>query len=150
MTAPFHGGVVAVKVVLGHRVDAEVGAGQRARDGDTHRGAVGGRDLHLAGLGIDGLDLAEGDVPDQLVAPPSISEDAVGLLDDEVAFEVVVELAGAPLALGDQLGVERLSERLGDGGREPVPEQLVLADDCGVGLVPVAVDPVSSTGQALD
>ena len=36
--------------------------------------------------------------------------------------------------------VEGLPQGVGDGGRQPVPEQLVLADDCGVGLVPVAVD----------
>ena len=41
VTAALDGRVVAVEGVFGHRVDADVGAGQRARDGDPHRGAVG-------------------------------------------------------------------------------------------------------------
>ena len=114
--------------------------GSAPRDGDPHRGAVAERDLHLARLGVDRLDLAQRHVAGQLVAPPSVAEDAVGLLDDDVAFEVVVAAPGAALALGAQRRVEGLSERLADGGREPVPEQVVLADDRGVGLVPVAVD----------
>ena len=114
---------MAVQGVLGHRVDAEVGAGQSARHGDAHRGAVSERDLHLAGLGVDRLDPAQRHVTGQLVAPTTESEDAVGLLDDDVAFEVVVAAPGAALALGGQRGVEGLSERLSDGGREPVPEQ---------------------------
>ena len=93
--------------------------------------------------------LAQGDVPDQLVAPAAVAEYPVGLGDDDVAFEVVEGLAAAPLALGDQLGVEGLSERLRDGGREPVPEQLVLADYGGVGLVPVAV-PGDDGGVLVD
>ena len=89
------GGLVAVGVVLGHGVEPDVGAGRRAGDGDPHRGAVDVGELHLAGLRIDVLELAQGHVPDQLVSPSAKPEDAVGLVDDDVAFQVVVGAPGA-------------------------------------------------------
>ena len=54
------GRVVPVEGVLRHRVDADVGAGQGARHGDPHRGAVALFHLHLAGLGVDRLDPGAG------------------------------------------------------------------------------------------
>ena len=104
------GGLVAVCVVLGHGVEPDVGAGRRAGDGDPHRGAVDVGELHLAGLGIDVLELAQVHVPDQLVAPSAKAEYAVGLVDDGVAFQAVVGAPGAALALRDQRGVEGLPQ----------------------------------------
>ena len=130
---------MAVQGVFGHRVNAGVGAGQSARNGDSHRRAVGAGRLDLAGLGIDGLDLAQRHVPNQLIAPPAVAEDAVCLVNDGVAFEVVEDPASAPLALGDQRGVDGLPQGVGDCGRQPVPEQLVPVDDGGVVVRPVAV-----------
>ena len=90
-----HGGVVALGVLLCHRVEADVRAWRRAGDGDPNRGAVGTGGLDLARLGIDRLKLAQGHVFDQLKAPSPIAEYAVGLVDDGVAFEVVVGASGA-------------------------------------------------------
>ena len=114
---------MALGVLLCHRVEADVSAWRRAGDGDPNRGAVGTGGLDLARLGIDRLKLAQGHVFDQLKAPSPIAEYAVGLVDDGVDFEVVVGTSGAALAVGDQGGVEGLPQGVGDGGREPVPEQ---------------------------
>ena len=75
----------------------------------------------------------------QLMAPPAVAEDAVGLVNDGVAFEVVEDPASAPPALGDQRGVDGLPQGVGDCGRQPVPEQLVPVDDGRVVVRPVAV-----------
>ena len=65
---------MAVSRLLRHGVEAHVGPGRRAGDGDPHRGAVGPDALHLSGLGIDILDLPQGHVREQLVAPPSVPD----------------------------------------------------------------------------
>ena len=53
---------VTVKGLLCHRVDADVGARQRASDGDPHRGAVTEGGPYLPRLGVDRLDLPQGHV----------------------------------------------------------------------------------------
>ena len=67
-----------------------------------------------------------------------------------MALDVREGTPGASLALRDEGGVEGLPQRAGDGGRKPVPEEIVLADYRGFRPVPVAIDPVSSTGRAVD
>ena len=66
-----------------------------------------------------------------------MTEDAVRLVDDGVAFKVVEDPAATSPALGDQLGVEGLSERLRDAGESPSQSSSCSPTMTASGLCPL-------------
>ena len=106
--------LVALSRLVGDRLEANVGARGRARHSDSHDRRVSGAAGDFAGARVGLLELAQGHIADQLVAPAAVAEDLVGLVDRGVTLDVRELASAASLALRDQRRVERLRQRLCD------------------------------------
>ena len=133
------GRLVALRRLLDDGVEAHVRARRGAGDGHAHGGGVGAHAPRLARLRVYALALAEGDVTNELVAPATEPENAVGLVDGGAPLEVGEGASAPALAVGDESLVEGLAQLLpSTAGGSPSQRRSCSSRATGLGMGAVA------------
>ncbi|MCZ7579127.1 MAG: hypothetical protein M5U18_19620 [Dehalococcoidia bacterium] len=101
-----------IQGALGDEATSRRPPGRTAVDGHAHGDGVHAECDQLAAARIDDFGSLVAGLADHLGAPASVAEDAVGLVDDGLAFEVGEDAAIISGALADEREVERLGEEV--------------------------------------